>query len=305
MALRASILDEYSKIKNDCCIITACDSKHAPYLFHAISSMKAVFEDHPIIKVYDLGLFYSQRKELESIHNVIVMNIENFAPHWRLNWSWKPYIVTKDLSEYNLYLDLANFVFLKDLKPWFISIKKNDYFLVSNGQHLGEITPKEYWQLLDISEDEMKGQATFGAGIIGFKVSTAAHSAIERVYELTKEGWNLGRSTGELNPNYKPSIIRNCPCFRADQTLFNISLRKAYGHSLLIRSSYRYTGREVISNYPGQYLHYVRKNVDLLHKIFETEISGGGWFWVNRTYWFFKFGSFALLKKVRKVIKGY
>ncbi len=253
---------EYKKIRNECAIITCCSSKYAPYLANAIASLKCNFADHPVIIIYDIGLSWFEVKEFSSIKDVELRKVPNFVSHWRLNWSWKLYALINSLNRYNLYLDLPNFVVNRSLATLFCIISKHGYLLVENKQKLNEITPSEYWKFYNIGNITVKNQPTFGAGIIGFDRRHDSFFAIEKSMNDIVLGLNLGRSVTEKNKNYKPNIIRDCVCFRADQTILNLSFRQLYGIHLKIRKSARICGFGQRSNHPYQFLWYSRRSND-------------------------------------------
>ena len=250
----------YLEIRKDCAIITASDSKHAPYLFNAIASLKINFPDHPKVIIYDLGLTQFERHEIQCIKEVELRKIENFVSHWRANWSWKLYALTNKVPRYYLYLDLPNFVILRSLATWFLAIKKNGYLLISNGQTLGDIVPEDFWSIFKLDKFSFKKQPTFGAGVIGVDSSSASYSAIELAMNGVLEGLNLGRSKDELSANYSPkNLIRDCLCFRADQTLLNLAFNNVNNFRLKVRQSKRYTGDGGFKDHPNQYLWYSRR----------------------------------------------
>lgn len=255
---------DYRLIKDDCVITTACDSKHAPYLVNALNSIVDNFPDHPRIVIYNLGLTKLECNELRQFSAVEVHKVDKFVSHWKINWSWKLYALSQKIARFNLYLDMPNFVVLRNLSPWFISIKKNGYFLVSNEQILKDITPNEYWNLFSVDRVGMENLPTFGAGIIGFDSESKAAEAIAIALQGVSAGLNLGRSKDESNRRYKPNIIRSCPCFRADQTLINIAFRKFFHQSLNIRRSPMYCGTGRKDEHFKQYLWYSRRGWDSL-----------------------------------------
>jgi len=84
------------------------------------------------------------------------------------------------------------------------------------------------------------------------------------VLARTIQGWTLGRSAQEIRPTYDRSVIRDCECFRADQTLFNLAFRKHCGTALVLRDESRLCGRGGPSDHPRQYLWYARRKRESL-----------------------------------------
>jgi hypothetical protein len=124
---------------------------------------------------------------------------------------------------------------------------------------MNQITPPEYWKLFDCDQTLFGEAPTFGAGLMGFDRQGFADNAIANVLARTIEGWNLGRSAGEVRRTYDHSVIRDCECFRADQTLFNLAFRKFCSGTLLLRDELKYCGRGGPEDHPTQYLWYSRR----------------------------------------------
>jgi len=254
------INEEYREICSDSALVTASDAKYAPFLFNALSSIHTNFPDHPLVYVFDLGLNRSQRFELESIPWIRLKAIEKFVPHWKEGWSWKPYILTQVDERFVLYFDAANIVLYRSIALWFLAIKRHGFFGIANGQLLRDITPSDYWTMFALDPVICAGRPTFGAGLFGFDGAGSAGNAIRKCLSLTIDGWNLGRSDGEKNPLYGKVPLRDCMCFRADQTLFNLAMVEYVGPDLLIRNEERYCGRGGPRDHANQYLWYARRN---------------------------------------------
>jgi hypothetical protein len=294
--MRKTIQQRYEAIRSECAIVTACDAKHAPYLFNAIASFDRHFPDRPPIIVYDIGMTALQKMELRRTPGVEIRPVEKFVAHWRVNWSWKMYVLTNYAGRYVLYLDLPNFVVLRSLASWFVSIEKNEYLVIFNDQVLGDITPSDYWVKHGLDTAAMQSARTFGAGIIGFDRHSRAFEAIQRAFERTKEGLNLGRSATEKNKNYQPDVIRQCPCFRADQTLLNLAFRETYGSSLNIRRTMPYCGNGGASDHQRQYLWYARRKKACMVYLNQRPSSLTLPYVLNRSYWAIKLSSISMAK---------
>jgi hypothetical protein len=262
--LARRVHEEYLCIRSDCALVTAADSKYAPYLFNAITSIHRRFPDHPILQVFDLGMSRMQREELSGVPWIQVNQVERFVKHWKQNWSWKPYILTRVQQRYMLYFDAANIVLYRPWMLWFRAIERNGYFLIENGQNLRQITPLNYWNLFGLEESLLGDALTFGAGLMGFDRRGFAGNAVAEVLALTIQGWNLGRSAQETRNTYDFSIIRECECFRADQTLFNLAFRKFSSKELVLRDELKYCGRGGAEDHPRQYVWYSRRRRDSL-----------------------------------------
>lgn len=257
--LMARAYRDYVRISSECALVTATDSRHAPYLFNTIASIHARFPDHPTLHVFDLGMNRLQRKELSSVPWIQLRDVDKFVDHWKQNWSWKPYILTKIPQRYVFYFDASNIVLYRPLILWFRIIARSGYLLIENGQKMRQITPPEYWQLFNCDPTLLSDAPTFGAGLMGFDRHSFAGKAIDDVLARTIQGWNLGRSSQEVRRAYDRSAIRQCECFRADQTLFNLAFREHCAGTLVLRNELRYCGRGGPADHPRQYLWYSRR----------------------------------------------
>lgn len=216
-------------MKNSSCIITSASNKFFPSLLNLLGSIKQNYPEHPDVYVYDLGLFFIFKKELESIPWVHVLKIPPFVSFWRSCYTWKTYILNTPLANLNLYLD-AGCQILKPLTEVFEKIEKNDYLLVDQGSKvtLNDVTPKDYWKIFDL--DEKKGQnKIIAAGIFGFKKDSRIKVATEKLYQAGLSGLCLGFSAGEQWKNKgknKNIFVRNCRLFRHDTTLITLLVTK-------------------------------------------------------------------------------
>ena len=215
----------YLEICQDCAIVTASDCKYAPYLLNMLASLHRSSPEHPTVFVFDIGLNVWQQRELKSIPWVRLCKVEPFVGHWKLNWTWKPYVMSQVSQRYILYMD-PNFVILRPLFSLFLIIRKHGYLAVSAIQRLWEITPTDYWDLVGVSRDAHEQDEVFGAGLFGYDHNHTASAAVIEALELAVAGWTLGCSLDERRPTYDRSVIRDCACFRCDQTLLNLTLRK-------------------------------------------------------------------------------
>jgi hypothetical protein len=260
--MTARLDSEYQEMRSNCALVTAADAKYAPFLFNALSSIHVNFPDHPVVYVFDLGLSVAQRCELNSVPWVRLKAINKFVPHWKIGWSWKPYILTKVDKQFVLYFDAANIVLYRSIALWFLAIKRHGFFGIANGQLMQDITPSDYWAMFALDPIACEARPTFGAGLFGFDVAGPAGDAIRKCLSLTNDGWNLGRSDGEQNPLYGKFPLRACVCFRADQTLLNLAMVEYIGPGILIRDQMRYCGLGGPYDHVNQYLWYARRNKD-------------------------------------------
>ncbi len=287
---------DYMRIRSECCLVTATDSRYAPYLFNALRSIRERFPDHPRVRIFDLGISRWQRRELSRVVWAQITAVEPFVGHWKLNWSWKPFILTQVPERYVLYFDASNIVLYRSLAPWFGVIARDGYILFENGQQLAQTTPAEYWSLFGLDAARFARARTFGAGLMGFDRGSPVDEVLKEVLARTIEGWTLGCSANETRRAYDRSVIRDCDCFRADQTLFNLAFRRRYLETLRLRDELRYCGHGGPRDHPRQYLWYARRRRDSLIYFWRPLGSAGFAFLLNRivSYFVIAFRDFAI-----------
>lgn len=218
-------------------LATACDSAFHDAALNLVGSVQRRSPIFDEIFVYDLGLGRG-RRHFEGIAGLSVREVEPFTEHWRQCWSWKPW-VWRDAAaaaDVVLYLD-AGVEVLHDLTEVRELIEELGYFVVSQkeyrrGQHVvEEIVPRDYYARLGISP-MIRSQPVVAAGVIGFRTgSEFERQVVSRCVELTRAGLNLGWSAGKerSKPIHRldDPPVRDCVCFRHDQTLLNIAFYAA------------------------------------------------------------------------------
>ncbi len=208
------------------CIITSASSKFFPSLINLLGSIHKNYPNHPDVYVYDIGLFYTFRKELEGIPWVHVLKIPHFVAHWRSCYTWKTYIFNTPLADLNLYLDAGNQV-LKPLDDIFNKIDKNGYLIVSAGHEVKnqDIIPEEYINIFNMDITKLN-DGIITAGIFGFNATNSKILHLtQKLFACGKEGLCLGYSPTEQWKNKgvnKNIFIRNAKYFRHDNTLLCI-----------------------------------------------------------------------------------
>jgi hypothetical protein len=254
--LRDRLEVKYAEIKNNCAITTASCDKYAPYLLNMLSSLHRNSPNHPKVYVFDLGMNKYQIAELSSIPWISLMPIIPFASHWRLCWSWKHYVMLQPSERYIFHMDAGN-VILRPLDLLFLSIYKNGYIVFDQGQFLDQITPREYWSEFDVDREKYKNSKVFSAGVFGFDKTSRAGYAVYESFIMAKNGWALGWSEKEryrATTDRDRDIIRNCDCFRHDQTISNLTLRKHIKSDVFIRSEKKYLGNTSGTDHRMQFI---------------------------------------------------
>lgn len=281
-------------------IITAASNKFFPNLLNLIGSLKVTNPNHPPVYVYDLGLFPTFKKELQSIPGVTLVAMPQFSSFWRKCYTWKTYIFTKPFADINLYLDAGTQV-LKSLDKVFLQIETDGYLTVSQALPCHMVVPKEYISALSISADDLQKEVVT-AGIFGF---SRHHSGIQKVIKATHNaslaGLCLGFSPTEQWKNKSPNrtfFIRDCKIFRHDTTILSIFLHKLMPDAkitdLSLFSGERHDGEHFVWN-----LRLLYSKLDYISPL-HTKSKKGINTLVNRVY----LQVFFILKKLSKIIKG-
>jgi hypothetical protein len=261
-----------------------------------LASLHRNFPNHPKVYVFDLGMNKYQIAELIAIPWISLIPVIPFVPHWRLCWSWKHYVMLQPSERYIFHMDAGN-VILRPLELLFLSIYKNGYIVFDQGQFLDQITPLEYWSEFDLDRGKYKNSKVFAAGVFGFdKMSSAGHAVYES-FIMAKYGWTLGwsekeryRATKDLDRN----IIRNCDCFRHDQTIINLTLRKHIKADVFIRSERKYLGKNSGTDHRMQFIWNYRTDPSGLIYLWNPTTAYSLVFFCNRFV-------FSLLKNIRQI----
>ncbi len=250
-------MDDSEKTK---CIITSASSKFFPSLINMLGSLHINYPNHPKVYVYDIGLFYTFRKELEKIKWVEVINIPHFSPFWRACYTWKTYIFTKPLADLNFYID-AGCQILKPLDEIFSEIDNDGYFTVDQDVKGIKMMPVDYIKTFNI-ENATLNENAITAGIFGFKKAGSLSKNLDEMFEYAKKGYCLGFSKTELWKNKgvnKTDYVRDCEYFRHDTTLLTIFARKN-NPSYHSHSALQYAGWTSPNDHKDQVIWNLRMN---------------------------------------------
>lgn len=288
-------------MNNTKCIITSASSKFFPSLLNLLGSIEVNYPNHPDVYVYDLGLFYTFRKELESIPWVHVLDVPHFVPHWRSCYTWKTYILNTPLTDLNFYID-AGCQVSKPLDTLFDKIDSQGYLAVSQGTSITiqNITPREHLDLYGLTENDAQ-KNVITAGIFGYKKHSIIQKVTDLLYKSGIDGLCLGFSQGEIWKNKgvnKTEFIRDCKMFRHDTTLLTILLKKEIPDAIIESVEYFSSKKEVSDN---QFIWNFRLNYKklpfteskILHKKPNLYVT------INRIY----VHIFIIIKKIANTIK--
>ncbi len=224
-------------------LITSASNKFFPSLVNLLGSIKANYPGHPQIFIYDLGLYWIFRKELDSLQGVTVLDMPRFVSFWRSCYTWKTYILSHPLADLNFYLDAGTQV-LKPLDDIFVEIEKENYFAIQQGVSLKQIVPEDYWDKLGLNRIN-ENEESIHAGELGFKADSEISEVLYESYNWALKGLALGFSPKDKwrDKGYnKIGIVRNCEIFRHDMTLLNIAFRKKFGKAGHLNSGVIFAG---------------------------------------------------------------
>lgn len=297
--LKNRIKKEYISIKKECAITTASCDYFAPFLIGMLHSLLLNFPLHPKIYIADLGMNKMQKKEIEKFHNVEIFNVESFSLTWNQMYSWKFYAMLIPKKERYIFHIDAGTIILRDLSMIFLSIKKNHYFTIAQTpQRIKDIIPEEYINVIAKESLISKNEEVFAAGIFGYDKYSIFGNAIIESHEWAKKGATLGYSKCEIDRIKKNEtlIIRKCKCFRHDQTILNIVLRK-YRSDIKVRNMRKYLGVGNPDDHPHQYIWLSRQSSKSLRKYFYLMgLNGLDYVWIfNRI-------SFLIKRRYKKLM---
>ena len=237
-------------------LASAADEPYGYHLLNMLGSVKANSDLFDAIVVYDLGLTAHQRRLLDMVPGVEVRTVPPFVPHWAQGRTWKAWIWTHLEADVLVYLD-AGLTVLRSLAPALEQIRARGYFLVSQGNELRDILPPDYFERYGIGP-ALASRPYAASGILGFRTSGEFYDrVVVATYEDCVEGLNLGFSADEverrnvgLEREERP-VIRDCPNFRWDQSVFDARLFQVVPDAFL-NDVYEYAGWRSPRDHPRQ-----------------------------------------------------
>ena len=114
-------------------IITAASAGYATSLLSLLGSINCDWPNHPDVLVYDLGLPESVVSLLQE-HRVDIRKVPAFVPHWRMDYTWKPWCFNDAAARTYLWLD-AGLCVLRSMDEVFLAAERLGYFAVSLYNH--------------------------------------------------------------------------------------------------------------------------------------------------------------------------
>jgi hypothetical protein len=246
--------------------VSGADERYGLHLLNLVGSVKANSDIFDGIVVYDLGLSARQSRLIRSIRGVEVRTVPAFVPHWAQGRTWKTWIWTHLEADRMFWLD-AGATVLRSLAGPLEQVDELGYFVVGQGHPMRPMIPSDYFELYGIDEDLPEREAV-AAGILAFDTRSAF---FDRVIVPTHEdallGRNLGFSAGEVEKlnrgldRLDPPIVRDCPLFRYDQTIFGIRFYQGV-QDPVVSDLRKYGGWETSHDHPDQLIWSHRRRGD-------------------------------------------
>ena len=214
-------------------LATAADEYYGYHALNLVGSVKRNSDVFDCIEVFDLGLSSHQRELLNAVPGVVVREVPPFVPHWAQCFTWKPWAWMQLEADRVFWLD-AGATVLRSLSRAMEQTGELGYFLVSQGNELGDIVPPDYFELYELPREYAR-EPYVAAGIIGFQPGGEFfRSVLVPTYEDCVAGRNLGFSPDDLVWKNRglgwmeAPPVRHCRHFRWDQTLLNIHRLRAF-----------------------------------------------------------------------------
>lgn len=259
-------------------LLTASDDRHFLYLLNATLALRRVSKEVRI-GLLDLGIRERNLKLFTRLcPNAEIISPDRTLPHWRQNWTWKIDLLRRAPSRYVLYLDLPNLVALRPIDTLVQAIERQRLLVFDTGLKLEDNAPVAFFARFGLDWQENRAKPVFGAGFIGFdSKDPGVKAALERAGRAAEEGMTLGRSAGETNPAYgPPEIVRDCPIFRADQTVLNLAFL-AHFHDLSVADGMPVLGSGGHSDSKEQIFWYARRNPESLSHARRYVLNAASW----------------------------
>lgn len=247
-------------------LVSAADARYGDWLLNMLGSVQRRSPLFDRFEVYDLGLTERQRRLVAGVRGATLRTVPPFVPHWQQGRTWKTWIWTHTEADTVVWLD-AGLTVLRPLTDFLEGAVERGYFVVSQGVLLREQTPSDYWALYGLSP-ALGGRVSLASGILAWRRDAPFHDeVIVRTYEDAVAGRSLGFSAdevGKLNwglDGLEQPIVRDCPLFRWDQTIFDLNVYRAVPDPV-VGDLYRYAGFRSPADDPQQVIWSHRRSGD-------------------------------------------
>jgi len=148
-------------------IITAASAAFGPSLLALLGSLDCNWPGHPRVRVYDIGLDAKTLGTL-SKHQIEVVPIPPFCPHWRKHFAWKIWCWNNAPARDILWMD-AGMVVLQPMDELFEAINRLSYFVVPTYHMLTENASLNACRGCGVEPSFREGKITLAGGFIGFR----------------------------------------------------------------------------------------------------------------------------------------
>jgi hypothetical protein len=247
-------------------LASAADKRYGKWLINMIGSVQRKSDLFDRIVIYDLGLTPFQRRLLDGTRGVEVREVPPFVPHWQAGRTWKIWIWTHLEAETIVWLD-AGATVLRPLTDFLEQTAARGYFVVSTGVEAGLSTPSEYYTLFGLPDDFGKN-VSVTSGILAFRRDSPFYEqVVVPTFDDAVLGHHLGFSADEVAKlnwgldRMEEIIVRDCPLFRYDQSLFNVHFYKSTP-SPHVNDLYKYGGYRSPRDHPEQVIWNHRRTGD-------------------------------------------
>lgn len=271
-------------------LASAADARYGGWLLNMLGSVQRRSPLFDRIVVYDLGVTPFQRRLLEGVRGVEVREVPPFVPHWRQGRTWKTWIWSHVEGDTIVWLD-AGLTVLRPLTDFLRGTEERGYFVVSQGVPLEDQTPRDYWARYGL-DPSFGDRVSLASGILAWRRDAPFHEdVVVRTYDDALHGLALGFSPGELRLNWgldglEQPILRDCPRFRWDQTIFDLNVYRAVPDPV-VGDLDRYAGYRSPRDHPEQVIWSHRRSGDFrfLPRVrYRPAVAPLGWAWGVATF---------------------
>lgn len=208
--------DEF-RLRENRLIITGASLSYESSLLSLLGSLNCNWPDHPRVLVYDLGMSETALDQLKSA-GIEVRRVPDFCPHWRSDFTWKPWCFRDAPCRSYLWLD-AGLCVLQPLDEAFTCIERLGYFAVSLYNHpVAPSVPDPLRRNLQLTPEKLDLIISISSNIHGFLKEGVGDELVEEAYRLALQHENMQATL---------------PPHRHDQALLTLLLDKHFGSPVL------------------------------------------------------------------------
>jgi hypothetical protein len=202
---------------DDRVIITGASQSYGTSLLALIGSLNCNWPDHPRIVVYDLGMSDTDLNQLATAQ-IEVRKVPEFCPHWRSDFTWKPWCFRDAPGRSYLWLDAGTCI-LRPMDEAFRAIEQLGYFAVALYNHpIAPSVPEPLRKNLGLTSRDMEPMISISSGIHGFLKEGPGARLVEQAYQLALVRENMQATA---------------PPHRHDQALLTLLLHQYFGPPVL------------------------------------------------------------------------